>query len=137
MSKVLKSIGKLQRGQGGFTLIELLVVVAILGVIAAVVILNVGGFIGAGTQESANTEAHQVQTAIISCMAVAACNHSGGSLGPNTTATGTPSDYLMNPGLLQATYAYNITTGAVYNVTGNNGKWADCSFNVTTGWLCP
>ena len=59
----------IHRGEKGFTLIELLVVVAILGVIAAVVALNVGSFFGQGTLQSANTELHQVQTAVISCMA--------------------------------------------------------------------
>ena len=56
-------------GQKGFTLIELLVVIAILGVIAAIVALNVGTFFGRGTLQAANTELHQVQTAIISLMA--------------------------------------------------------------------
>ena len=56
-------------GQKGFTLIELLVVIAILGVIAAIVALNVSTFFGRGTVQAANTELHQVQTAIISCMA--------------------------------------------------------------------
>ena len=56
-------------GQKGFTLIELLVVIAILGVIAAVVALNVSTFFGRGTVQAANTELHQVQTAIISAMA--------------------------------------------------------------------
>jgi len=59
----------IHRGEKGFTLIELLVVVAILGVIAAVVALNIGSFFGQGTVQSANTELHQVQTAIISSMA--------------------------------------------------------------------
>ena len=56
-------------GQKGFTLIELLVVIAILGVIAAIVALNVGVFFGRGTLQAANTELHQVQTAIIAAMA--------------------------------------------------------------------
>mgnify|MGYP001098976063 CR=1 FL=1 len=68
--KHLKSLmEKVRKGEGGFTLIELLIVIAILGVIAAVVILNVGGFFGTGTVESANTELHQAQTAIVACMA--------------------------------------------------------------------
>ena len=59
----------LHRGEKGFTLIELLVVIAILGVIAAVVALNVAGFFGEGTLQAANTELHQAQTAIVAAMA--------------------------------------------------------------------
>ena len=63
-----KMIGKVGRSEGGFTLIELLVVIAILGIIAAVVILNIAEFMGSGAEEAANTEAHQVQTAVIAYM---------------------------------------------------------------------
>ena len=46
-----------------FTLIELLVVVGILGLLAGVVTLNLGGFIGTGQAQAASTELHNVQTA--------------------------------------------------------------------------
>ncbi len=57
-----------KRGEKGFTLIELLIVVAILGVLAAVVIPNVGRFIGAGEEEAAKTELSNIQTAVVSMM---------------------------------------------------------------------
>ena len=57
-----------KRGEKGFTLIELLIVVAILGVLAAVVIPNVGRFIGRGEGEAADTEFSNIQSAVIAMM---------------------------------------------------------------------
>jgi len=57
-----------KRGEKGFTLIELLIVVAILGVLAAIVIPNVGRFIGRGEDEAAATELENVQSAVLSMM---------------------------------------------------------------------
>ena len=66
MSKLAKTWCKaFRQGEKGFTLIELLVVVAILGALAAVVVLNVGKFMGSGKCEAYQTERHNVQTAIM------------------------------------------------------------------------
>ena len=57
-----------KRGEKGFTLIELLIVVAILGVLAAIVIPNVGRFIGRGEEEASETEFANVQSAVHAMM---------------------------------------------------------------------
>ena len=57
-----------EKGEKGFTLIKLLIVVAILGVLAAVVIPNVGRFIGRGESEAKDTEFANVQSAVVAMM---------------------------------------------------------------------
>ena len=120
-------------GQKGFTLIELLVVIAILGVIAAVVALNVAGFFGRGTEQAANTEAHQVQTAVIAYMAdYPGTSNLTGIVGPASNL-GDDGDgvhaYLMNPGQLQADYT--VTAGALKAATPieePRSQWTGCTF---------
>ncbi|MDP2719514.1 MAG: type II secretion system protein, partial [Dehalococcoidia bacterium] len=57
-----------KRGEKGFTLIELLIVVAILGVLAAVVVPNVGRFLGRGEIEARKAEKHNIQAAVTAMM---------------------------------------------------------------------
>ena len=144
-------------GQKGFTLIELLVVIAILGVIAAIVALNVSTFFGRGTLQAANTELHQVQTAIISAMADA---ETATLTSPNSTADlywagGAGTIYYGNPALepgvgyfdaahyvygpLRAAYEID-STGAILQATNNStlivgSPWSGIHWDDTNkGW---
>ena len=55
----------MHRSEGGLTLIELLIVVAILGIIAAVIIPNIGTFMSIGTLSAAKSETENVKTAAL------------------------------------------------------------------------
>jgi len=90
-------------GEKGFILVELLIVIAILGVLTAVAVPNIGKFIGTGTEEAAKTELHNVQLAVVAYMA-----DNDGTVPANTDAL---ADYLY--GSLEGTYTIDATDGTV------------------------
>ncbi len=105
----------LKKGEKGFTLIELLIVVAILGVLAAVVIPNVGKFIGKGETEAAATEFANIQSAVVAMMVDQ--TQSDLNNDPQTSATNDMNNFPMS-NTTNATdryvlYAYNGSTNYV------------------------
>ena len=115
-------IKKFRYGEKGFTLIELLVVVAILGVLAAVAVPNVGKFIGQGQAEAQATEMHNVQTAVMAMMAdnptdnisPAATGPAGGDGSTLTMSGGSDlSEYLTGT----CEYSWDVATDGTVTAT--------------------
>ena len=135
MRKFMKKFRKqFRHGEKGFTLIELLVVVAILGVLAAVVVPNVVKFMGSGQVESANTEAHDCQTAVVAYLADNNLSTFDAQVGP-ATSTG-PEAFLVNPAGMQATYTFvggEMTAGT--KIT--DSKWGTLVWTAAAGWAEP
>lgn len=105
MKRFIKAFHKSQKG---FTLMELLIVVAILGIIAGVVALNLGGFLTVGKLNAANTEAENIKTAAIAYYA------EKGSW-PSSSTDLTPT-YIR--GTLTGTYTFDPATGLITIATG-------------------
>lgn len=125
---LLKKVGK---GQDGFTLIELLIVIVVLGIIAAVVVLNIGGFLGTGNLEAANTEADTVRTAVMANMA----DNGGTYTGPDEIS-GSPSggieSYLVGK-TIKGTYTVDVTDPCTFSAV-DNGDWpTTITWNDSTG----
>jgi len=105
-----------KRGEKGFTLIELLIVVAILGVLAAVVIPNVGRFIGRGEEEAWETEFSNVQSAVVAMMT----DNQLDTLPTAVNATATKNMHVF-PDITTAASKGNDANGVAFALGDGNG----------------
>ena len=70
MAASLRNLARrINLGQKGFTLIEMIVVVGIIAVLAAVIVPNIGKFIGSGEAGAKSAEQESVETAMGAMMA--------------------------------------------------------------------
>ena len=114
-------------GEKGLTLIELLIVLVIVGVLGALVALNLGGFIGAGELQAANAEAHNVRVAVMSYMAVTNQTTWEGSVGPDEGDGNYGSAFLDGgEAVLKADYTINTAAACIIeDAVAVEGGWSD------------
>jgi len=109
-----------------------MVVIAILGVISAVVVMSIIGFSRSGAVDAANTEAHQVTTAMVAYMQAHNVRTWNGIVGDGSEQSQQVEEYLLNPSRLQA--RYTVSDGKIVDAFAfPDGRWGDCVWDSDLG----
>jgi len=107
--------------EGGFTLIELLIVIVVLGILAAVVVLSLGGVTSKSAQAACQADGATVSTAM------AAYNAQNGANPPTDaalTANALGGPYLQSWPSNFTHYAYGIVSGVLYIEVPGDSTWS-------------
>jgi prepilin-type N-terminal cleavage/methylation domain-containing protein len=125
---IQRSIAKKRSGEGGFTLVELLIVIVILGILAAIVVLAIGGLKTTSQNAACNSGAKTLESAEDAYYAshpvtAGGVTTIGGNYGDTAALVG---DNLLKGGAPQGLAAAATNVGGTnqgYSITGS-GKCA-------------
>jgi prepilin-type N-terminal cleavage/methylation domain-containing protein len=111
-----------ETGEGGFTLVELLIVIVILGILAAIVVLAIGGLSTTSKTAACNADAKTIATAEDAYFASAGLNT---NYAPDTATLFSNKLLKSDPNDPTAKFTVAVTGGAspTYKITGTG----DCS----------
>lgn len=114
---MLQQLNRIRREESGFTLVEMLVVVAIIGVLASVAVVAVGGMTGESREAACNADVAAVQTAADAYLAregSTAANIAALTGGANPLLRGYSAKTVANDG-----YGFSFANGVITMEAGS------------------